>query len=169
MNNPPRDYNAEIENLRRLQVEHDCLRRAAQQELWNSIKADPRNWQWSADLRIVAEDTDGYRSYHRAPSKDGQYCRVLKRVIPSLVELWSHGGPSTHGDDWQEAGRWYGMDYYRTEENILTSQGGDGASYGFPCCATTRNGRKSVPVIRRRSIATCPVCDALQQRRARIQ
>ena len=101
------DYAAEIKRLEQLAREQDNAKRKAQSDAWKAIEKCASNWEW-----------------HSTPSKDRLACRVDKRVKPALVAEWRAGGFSTFSSDYQEEGRWFGMWYYRTEEGILTSDGG---------------------------------------------
>lgn len=92
----------------------DRTARKAQSEAWEAITSNPDSWEW-----LIT-----YDAYHAFMGETFQGARVSKRIYPHLLAAWLKNGPSTFSSDFQEEGRWFGMFYYRTDEGILTYEGG---------------------------------------------
>lgn len=96
----------QIAELERLEREQDREQRAKQSKAWEELANEPSNWEWRCTL-----------------SEDKIRCRVEKRIKPDVLAAWKVNGHSTFSSDFQR-GDWLGMYYTRTEENILTKEGG---------------------------------------------
>lgn len=93
----------------------DELARKAQQEKWQELCKVSDNWEW-----LVVENE--YTKFITQEKIKG--ASVNKRMKPEILKAWKAGGYSTFSSDMQEEDRWFGMFYYRTDENILTHDGG---------------------------------------------
>ncbi len=111
------NYQAEIERLQKLAAEEDKQRRAAQQDAWEYLRKIPENWEWRAGPVSYAKASPFNRF------ADCEHCLVEKRLRVEVLEGWKQQGLSTFSSEWME-GRWLGMWYVRTEEGILTHEGG---------------------------------------------
>ena len=101
------DKRAELLKLQEEIEREDKENRARQSKKWKKIVSKKENWEWKVwDI------------------EDGKKIKVAKRVIPNLVKEWEKDGFSTFSNDFQDAGQWQGMFYYRTDEGILTSDSG---------------------------------------------
>lgn len=87
-----------------------------QTEAWSAIRKNPNNWEWKATYK-----PNTYDAFDKT-TRDLVY--IAKRIKPEIVEAWSKNGISTFSDDFQKIGQFHGMNYYRTDENILDSTGG---------------------------------------------
>lgn len=95
--------------------EEDRISRKAQSAAWEKMAGDPSSWEY-----MVTPST--YRCWSKDPERTG--LRVQMRVKPELLKEFKEGGLSTFSSDYMEEGRWFGMFYYRTEEQILYHDGG---------------------------------------------
>ena len=93
----------------------EATARAVQRERWAELIANPDNWEW----RVIPTTWQGFTS---EPILVG--ARVEKRIVPEVLATWLDGGPGTFSSDYETPGRWFGMFYYRTDEGILTHEGG---------------------------------------------
>lgn len=109
------NYREEIARLEQLARDEDNTKRAAQTLAWAAIAADKSNWEW---LIIPTE----YPDWNNAQTKISGVM-VKSRVRPDVLAKWKEGGHATLSNDWMD-GKWLGMFYYRTEENILHHMSG---------------------------------------------
>ena len=105
----------QLKEAEKLERERDAEQRKAQSARWNEIMKDPDNFEWNVE-------PSKYRMFYSSEQVDG--LRVSKRVKPEVIAEWRKGGHSTFSSPYQEEERWYGAFYYRTDENILTYEGG---------------------------------------------
>lgn len=108
------DLEAQLAEARAEEVAKEKAARKTQSDAWKLIMADPASFEWRVE-------SDVYRSYDR-PQRIG--ARVDKRVKPEILKAWLANGLPSSSSDFQQEDRWFGMFYYRTEENILTHDGG---------------------------------------------
>jgi hypothetical protein len=94
----------------------DRNKREAQTKAWKVITSNPDNWEWS-----ITPET--YSSYFQDSNKLVGL-RISKRVNPEVVKEWEKGGFPTFSNDYHKPSIWHGMFYHRTDENILTNEGG---------------------------------------------
>ena len=111
------DYQTEIKRLQELAAAEDKQRRADQQAAWEYLRKIPENWEWRAGPVSYAKASPFNRF------ADCEHCLVEKRLRVEVLEGWKQQGLSTFSSEWME-GRWLGMWYVRTEEGILTHEGG---------------------------------------------
>ena len=111
------DYQAEIKRLQELAAAEDKQRRADQQAAWEYLVRIPENWEWQTSSRAYAKVSP----FHRFTGCE--HCLVEKRLKADILEKWKSQGLSTFSNEWMD-GRWLGMWYVRTEEGILTHEGG---------------------------------------------
>ncbi len=100
----------EAENAER---DADELNREAQSAAWKVITENPDNYEWQ--VKEVS-----CLSFDNAIIGLSVSCRIK----PLLIKEWSKGGYSTFSSDYQQIDRWFGMFYFRTDEGILTHEGG---------------------------------------------
>jgi hypothetical protein len=104
----------EIIKLKREEQELDREERRKQSEAWTKIINDSDSWEWQ-----TKEIT-----YNPMGKVDLKGLRIEHRVKPSLITEWKKNGFATFSSNYQTEERWFGMFYYRTDENILTHEGG---------------------------------------------
>lgn len=105
----------QLKEAERLRDERDRESRKAQMTRWNEIMKDKANFEWKVVLST-------YKEFNSSERLNG--VEVYRRVRPEIITEWRKGGHSTFSSDFQEPERWFGMFYYRTDENILTQTGG---------------------------------------------
>lgn len=105
----------QLDEAKRAERAEDDKRRKAQDKRWHEIMSDKDNFEWKVEPSVQCRLTQ--------PEKISGL-RVSKRVKPEILAEWVKGGSPSFSTGFQEPGRWYGMFYFRTEENILTSDGG---------------------------------------------
>jgi hypothetical protein len=119
------------EELTRLESEErnaDEQRRASQSATWKVIFDNKDNWEWQV------HETD----YHMFDRETVKGVRVARRIKPALIEEWAKGGVARFSSGYEEKDRWFRMFYYRTDENILTSDGGGHCVLNVPkLCSDT--------------------------------
>ncbi len=107
------ELEAELKAAKEAETKMDRASRKAQSDRWNELIAVPENWEW----QVVATT---YRTF-RGETMHG--ARVLRRMNPEVLREWQNGGFPTFSCEDQK-GSWEGMFYYRTDEGILTHDGG---------------------------------------------
>lgn len=111
-----RELQQQLDEAKKLERAEDDKRRKAQSERWHEIMSNKNNFEWKVEPSVQ------YRHFIQPEKVSG--LRVSKRVKPEIIAEWAKGGFSLFSSDFQEPGRWFGMFYFRTEENILTHDGG---------------------------------------------
>ena len=95
----------------------DRERKQAQDVAWKLIVADPDSFEWKVEpFKYIR-----YFDDKRIPTEGAQ---VAMRVKPEILQAWNANGYGIFSNDYQAPDRWFGMFYYRTEEGILTRDGG---------------------------------------------
>lgn len=105
----------QLDEAKKLQQQLDDKRRKAQDLRWHEIVSNKDNFEWKVEPSVQCR--------HSTQEKVSGL-RVFKRVKPEILDEWVKGGFPSFESGFQEPGRWYGMFYFRTEENILTYDGG---------------------------------------------
>lgn len=90
-------------------------KREEQSAAWDEITKNPSNWEWHIEPKIRKE-------FFTTEIMNG--AQISKRIKPEVVKEWESKGPSTFSSDFQRINQWHGMFYYRTDENIITEDGG---------------------------------------------
>jgi len=109
------ELEAMLAEARDAEREEDERKRKEQSIKWNEIMANKENYEWS--VKECKTTPFGSKETYEA------LC-VQKRIKPEVIDEWAKGGlPMFHYDS-QDKGKWLGMVFYRTDENILTPGGG---------------------------------------------
>lgn len=93
----------------------DRKSRESQTVLWKEIISNPDNYEWMCQPTV-------YKQFPERIQIDGVI--VKHRIKPDILKKWKEGGFATFHTDLMEEDRWFGIVYYRTDENILTHDGG---------------------------------------------
>ena len=108
----------QIAELEKQQNDLDRKSREAQSEAWKVIHGNKDNYEWRVEVK---EDLDWCNGEIK---KITHGVKVEQRIKPEVLAEWKKGGFSTFSSDLQKEDRWFGMFYYRTDENILYHKGG---------------------------------------------
>ena len=92
-------------------AEHEAQDKA-RKEAWKIVVANPDNYEWNVNKSKV-------QKFFTDEVYDG--LRVQKRLRPEAVEAFNN--VYVHPVD-EDRIKWYGMVYYRTDENIMTQDSG---------------------------------------------
>jgi hypothetical protein len=110
------ELRAQLKAAEDAEREADRAKRKSQDEAWGVLTTNPDNWEW----RATPARRQPFLS--NAPALRGAV--VEMRLKQDVLEAWAANGPATFSSDYEDKGRWFGMFYYRTDENILTHEGG---------------------------------------------
>jgi hypothetical protein len=105
----------QLKEAEKLERERDAEQRKAQSARWNEIMRDKSSFEWAIKPMT-------YKTFGSGEVLEG--ARISRRVKPEILAKWKEKGNSTFSSDLQEENRWFGMFYYRTDENILHHDGG---------------------------------------------
>ncbi len=107
----------ELDTALRLQRDADDQRAKNRQASWKAVTDSRHNWEWSV------KPSTSLRGWGIGDKNEVSGLRINCRVLPEIVGKWMQDNncvslPNDRDSFWQ------GMFYYRTDENILTHEGG---------------------------------------------
>lgn len=111
MSNRIAELKAELAKEEQKLREEEKKKQEEQAKRWKEILTNPDSFEWKVELGKFGEG-----------GKESAW--VTRRVKPEILSAWKEGGFSSYSDNYQCANYWVGMHYYRTDENILTYEGG---------------------------------------------